>query len=252
MAAGLIAQGSSMAHTLQAIFPSDNALVAAEALVVIVVAFIVAKALRAPLSLSMSLVALLLGYSSSNHLPLDYAYTSTVVVMWVVAPIISVGFGFVFLKAIKRAKTRNVWWRVRVFKTLLVTCSFLAAYALGTNTIGLMVAMGGFDTSTMILSVLAILLGCMLLSEGEIRRVGRDLFSLRYSNALATLLVSTMLVEFATLISIPLSSTQTLSAGVLGAGAAHRQKLFSLKPFLVIVAAWIIVPALSFFVGYLL
>jgi PiT family inorganic phosphate transporter len=227
-------------------------LVATEALVVTVAAFLGAKALRAPLSLSMSLVALLLGFSTANHLPIDYAYTSTVILMWVVAPIISVVFGFVFLKIIDRARPKNVWRRVMDYKALLVACSFLAAFALGANTIGLIVAVGGFDALDVALSGLAILLGCMLLSEGEIRRVGQDMFSLRYSNALASLLVSTILVEFATFLAVPLSSTQTLSAGVLGAGAAYRHRLFSMRPFMIIVAAWVIVPTLSFLAGYVL
>jgi len=249
---GFVVQGSSMQHTIRAIFPAGSDLVATEALVVTVVAFLGAKALRAPLSLSMALVSLLVGFSTSNHLPIDYAYNATVIVMWVVAPIISLIFGFVFLKIIDKARPKNIWGRIREYKALLVACSFLGAFALGANTIGLIVALGGFDPLAMALGALAILLGCMFLSEGEIKRVGQDMFSLRYSNALAALLVSTILVEFATFLAVPLSSTQTLSSGVLGAGAAYRHKLFSLRPFLIIAAAWVIVPALSFLMGYLL
>ena len=249
---GFVVQGSSMHHTVRAIFPAGSDLVATEALVVTVVAFLGAKALRAPLSLSMALVSLLVGFSTSNHLPIDYAYASTVIVMWVVAPIISLVFGFVFLKIIDKARPKNMWGRIREYKALLVACSFLGGFALGANTIGLIVALGGFDPLGVTLGALAIILGCMFLSEGEIKRVGQDMFSLRYSNALASLLVSTILVEFATFLAVPLSSTQTLSAGVLGAGAAYRHKLFSLRPFLIIAAAWVIVPALSFLMGYLL
>jgi phosphate/sulfate permease len=64
--------------------------------------------------------------------------------------------------------------------------------------------------------------------------------------------MSTVLVEFATLVAVPVSSTQTLSAGMFGAAAAYEHKAMSLLPFLMIVAAWIIVPALCFFIGYLL
>jgi PiT family inorganic phosphate transporter len=105
---------------------------------------------------------------------------------------------------------------------------------------------------TVTASLFAVLLGAFLLSEGEIRRVGQDLFSLRYPNALAALLVSTILVEFSTLLAVPLSSTQTLSAGALGAGVAYRHRLFSLRPFLLIAVAWVIVPTLSLTVGYFL
>jgi PiT family inorganic phosphate transporter len=241
-----------MAHAVQAIFPTANVMVTSEALFVIVGAFIVAKALRAPLSLSMSLLALLLGLSSSRHIPIDYAYTWTVVGMWVIAPVIAGLFGFVFLRTINRTNVGDVWRRITVYKALLIASSFLAACVLGANTVGLIVALGGFDPWTVAVAIPAILLGSMILSGGEIRRVGQDLFTMRYSNALAALLVSTILVEFATLLAVPLSSTQTLSAGVLGAGASYKNKLISLRPFLVIVAAWVIIPTLSFTVGYFL
>jgi PiT family inorganic phosphate transporter len=241
-----------MAPTIQRIFPSGGSLIATEALLVTIAAFLVAKALRAPLSLSMSLVALLIGLSTSHHLPIDYGYASTVIVLWVAAPLISLAFGFVFLKLIDRARPRDVWRRIFAYKVLLIVCSFLAAFVLGANTVGLIVALGGFDVLTVGASVLAILLGAWYLSEGEIRRVGQDLFSLRYPNALASLLVSTVLVELSTLLAVPLSSTQTLAAAVLGAGGAYRHRLLSLRPFIVIVAAWVIVPTLSFAVGYVL
>ena len=161
-------------------------------------------------------------------------------------------FGFVFLRTINKVRVQDVWRRITLYKTLLIACSFLAAYVLGANTVGWIVAMGGFDPLTVFTAVPAILLGCVLLSGGEIRRVGQDLFSMRYANALASLLVSTVLVEFATLFAIPLSSTQALSAGVLGAGSSYKNKLISLRPFMVIVAVWIIVPIISFLIGFIL
>jgi len=249
---GLLVQGESMTHAVHAVLPNANELVTAEALFVVVGAFVFAKVLRAPMSLSMSLVALLLGLSISRHLPIDYTYSRIVVAMWVAAPLVALVFGFVFLKTINKVRVEDVWRRIRLYKTLLIACSFLAAYVLGANTVGLIVAMGGFDPLTVFTAVPAILLGCVLLSGGEIRRVGQDLFSMRYANALASLLVSTVLVEVATLFAIPLSSTQALSAGVLGAGCSYKNKLISLRPFMVIVVVWIIVPIISFLIGFIL
>jgi PiT family inorganic phosphate transporter len=249
---GLMVQGKSMATAVQAVLPKASETVTAEALFVVVGAFVFAKALRAPMSLSMSLVALMLGLSTSRHLPIDYAYSQIVVIMWVAAPLIAVAFGFLFLKTIDRVRVEDVWRRIAIYKILLIGCSFLAAYVLGANTVGLIVAIAGFNSLTVLTAVPAVLLGCIFLSGGEIRRVGENLFSMRYANALASLLVSIVLVEFATLLAIPLSSTQTLSAGVLGAGSSYKSKLISLRPLIVIVAAWIMVPTISFIVGYIL
>ena len=248
---GLLCQGHLMTYTIQAIFPVENMLVTAGVLFLTVVAFTFAKAMRAPLSLSMALVALLLGLSTSHNLPTNYVYARSVIVMWVIVPLSALVFGFAFLRIIDRIQIENVWRRIATYKLLEIALSFFAAFVLGANTIGLIVALSGFGPSTIFTAIVAIIVGSMFFSDGELRRVGQEFFSMRYANSLVALFVSTLLVEFATLFAIPLSSTQALSAGVLGAGSSYRNKLISLRPFLVIVIAWILVPSLCFAVGYL-
>ena len=102
------------------------------------------------------------------------------------------------------------------------------------------------------LAVVAIFIGAFFLSAGEIRRVSEELFLMRYPNATATLLTSTVLVEAATLLNIPLSNTQALSAAVFGAGISYKSKFVSVKPFLVIVLSWVVAPLLSFAIGLVL
>jgi phosphate/sulfate permease len=75
---------------------------------------------------------------------------------------------------------------------------------------------------------------------------------MRYSNAAITLGASTILVEVAAVLHIPLSVTQTTASAVFGTGLSYKAKLMSLKPFLTIVAGWIIAPLLSFAIGWLL
>ncbi|HUK28574.1 MAG TPA: inorganic phosphate transporter [Candidatus Acidoferrales bacterium] len=251
IAVGLLLQGHFMAYTIQAIFPVENTLITAGILFLTVVAFTLAKAMRAPLSLSMALVALLLGLSTSHNLPTNYVYTRSVIAMWLIAPVSALVFGFAFLRVIDRIQIENVWRRIATYKFLQIALSFFAAFVLGANTIGLVVALAGFEPSTMLTAIVAIIIGSMLFSDGELRRVGQEFFSMRYANSLAALFVSTLFVELATFFAIPLSSTQALSAGILGTGTSYRVKLVSLRPFLVIVIAWVIVPTLSFAVGYL-
>ncbi|HMK84194.1 MAG TPA: hypothetical protein VK503_10795 [Candidatus Bathyarchaeia archaeon] len=66
------------------------------------------------------------------------------------------------------------------------------------------------------------------------------------------LIISTLLVEFATLFSIPLSNTQTLSTSVLGEGLSYRYKFISARPYTIIIVGWIIAPLLSLLFGLLL
>jgi PiT family inorganic phosphate transporter len=99
---------------------------------------------------------------------------------------------------------------------------------------------------------MAIFVGSFYVSARTLRRVTEELFSVHYSNALISLLVSAALVEIATLFGIPLSNIQTLSGGIFGAGLSHRLKFLRLQPFLTIVAGWIVAPLLSFAIGLIL
>jgi PiT family inorganic phosphate transporter len=72
---------------------------------------------------------------------------------------------------------------------------------------------------------------------------------MRYPSATTALVTSTALVEAATLLGIPLSNTQALSAAVFGTGISYKSKFVSVKPFLVIVLSWVIAPVLSFAIG---
>ena len=122
----------------------------------------------------------------------------------------------------------------------------------GANTLGMIVATGGFDLTSVLVAVAAIFIGSFFLSEGPIRRVSEEFFLMRYANAAVTLVTSTVLVEAATVLNIPLSITQTTSTAVFGAGLSYRTRFVSTKPFLKIVAGWVIAPLLSFAIGLLL
>jgi phosphate/sulfate permease len=116
----------------------------------------------------------------------------------------------------------------------------------------MVVATGGFDLAEVLAAVAAVFVGSFFLGEGAIRRVSEEFYLMRYTNATATLVTSTVLVEAATVFNIPLSNTQTTSAAVFGTGVSYKTKLVSLKPLLAIIAGWVVAPLLSFAIGYLI
>jgi PiT family inorganic phosphate transporter len=114
------------------------------------------------------------------------------------------------------------------------------------------VATGGFNVATIIAAITGIIVGSLFLGEGVIRRISQEFYMMRYSNATITLGASTILVEVAAVFHIPLSATQTTAAAVFGTGLSYKAKFMSLKPFLTIVACWIIAPLLSFAIGLII
>ncbi len=249
---GLLIQGPSMLRSTQALLPSSNTILPLLALLATVLVFFIADLLRVPVPLTMSLVSLLAGLSIRNHLEIDISYITTVILMWFLAPAVSAIAAFCILKICNRTYSTNVWRKERIYKISLLIFSVLTAYTLGANTLGLIVALEGFNALTLLIAALGIFVGAVYFSAGEIRRVGQEMFQLRYSNAFAAMFTSMVLVECATVFGIPLSNTQTLSTAVVGAGMSYRTKYLSLKPFLVILLGWITVPLLSFAIALII
>jgi phosphate/sulfate permease len=204
------------------------------------------------MSLSMALVGLLAGLSIAGNSPSNGLYVGEVVLTWVLVPLIAFGVAFGLIRLLNRSWPSNLWQRLQTYKLLIIAASFTTAYVTGANTLGLIVATGGFDFASVVAAVAAVFVGSFLLSEGPIRRVSEEFFLMRYANAAVTLVTSTVLVEAATIFNIPLSITQTTSVAVFGAGLSYKTKLVSAKPFLKIVAGWVIAPLLSFAIGLLI
>ena len=250
--AGLLLQGAGMTHTVGVLLPSATDELRVAALLVAILIFIIADVIRVPMSLSLSLVGLLAGLSITSETPASVAFTTEVALMWFAAPLIAMALAFYLVRFLNRSWPGDFWRRIQAYKILLIVLSFSSAYVLGANTLGLVVATGGFDLATVAAGVGAVFAGSFLLSGGTIRRVSQEFYLMRYTNATATLVTSTVLVEAATLFNIPLSNTQTTASAVFGTGVSYRTKFVSLKPFLTIVAGWVIAPLLSFAIGVLI
>ena len=250
--AGLLLQGSSMTKSFGILLPSATNELRAMALLVSIIIFIIADVVRVPMSLSMSLVGLLAGLSIAGKASAIGFYAAEVASLWIVAPLISIALGVYFIRFLRRSRPNNFWRRIQVYKVLLIVLSFSTAYVLGANTLGLVVATSGFDLVTIATAVVAIFVGSFYLSGGAIRRISQEFYLMRYADALATLVTSTLLVEAATIFNIPLSNTQTTASAVFGTGISYRAKFVSIKPFLIIVAGWVAAPLLSFAIGILI
>lgn len=250
---GLLTLGHVMIQSARFLLPGDvGANLVSEVLLSTVAVFVLGNVLRVPLSVTSSLTGVLTGVSIAQRLSIDYAFLTYVVAVWVAVPVLSIATAFYLMRAMSKTTPKNIWKRVRTQKCLIVAASFLTAYAAGANSLALIIAISGFDITQISIAVVAIAFGSFFLSSRQIKRVGSEMYSLGYSSAYVTTLTSTVLILFASTNGIPLSSTQTLSAAVFGAGLSHKDRFMAMKPFLMIIAGWIIAPLVSLFIGLLL
>ena len=248
---GLLVQGQNMTVSFHSFLMNPTITLETGILIVAILVFVVADLIRAPISLSMCLVGLFIGLDLAKGGAVK-PFTFEIIAMWAVAPLVAIALAFYLSRIINRRSKRNVWRRVQIIKLVMILLAFSTSYVLGANTLGLIVAVGGFSPLTYLIAIAAIFVGSFMLSGGELRRISQELFLIHYSNATVILLTSTILVELATLFNIPLSNTQALSAALFGTGVSYKTKLISLWPFLVIVLGWIIAPLLGLVAGLLL
>jgi PiT family inorganic phosphate transporter len=200
--------------------------------------FILAHYARIPLSLTHTLPALLAGVALAFT-----SYFFLMILAWMAAPAAALVATPLIARAAAKPGTNDFWAKIEAYKALLILVSFLFAFTLGANTIGLIVAVEGSGVVAVPLAVAAVVAGTFFLSAGEVRRVTSDMFNLGYSNAMSSMLTSAILVEASTLVGIPMASTMVQNTAVFGAGLSYRTKFFSAKPFSIVALSWVVFPA---------
>ncbi len=248
--AGLLLQGNSLHGTASALLPRSDPLIA-YALIVALVIFGMATYFRVPLSLIMALVGTSVGISVKLGYAINMPLVLLIVGTWVLAPLLSISLAFIMNRQFIRTQPRDVWRFALSMKLALIAVSFVTAFTLGANTLGFIEQVSGLTGFSVFYLVGGIAAGSIFLSKGVIKRVGQEMYLMRYTNAFVSLIVSSALVEGATLLGIPLSNTQTLTSSVFGTGLSYRNKLMEMRPFLITVATWVISPVAGLVLGLL-
>ncbi|MEM0137381.1 MAG: inorganic phosphate transporter [Thermoplasmata archaeon] len=249
--AGLLIEGESLKYAASTLLPHSYYDISV-AFTISIAAFILATFLRAPLSLTMVLVGSVIGISiHAGKIP-DQSFLILIVVMWVLSPLISIIIAYISNSIFIRKSPKDIWRTAIIMKSLLVGGSFFTSFTLGANTLGFILNLIGGSGLAIAVMVSGITVGSVFLSSGVIRRVGEEMYSMRYSSATISLLSSALLVEIATVLGVPLSNSQTLSASVMGSGLSYRFKAINARPFLLIVFTWIFSTLLGFLLGYVL
>ncbi|MCL5428111.1 MAG: inorganic phosphate transporter [Candidatus Marsarchaeota archaeon] len=248
-AAGFLLQGSILRFGVSRLMPSGS-LLAPIIFIISIAVFIIAHRKRVPESLSVTFISALIGVGLAYG-TLDTGFVAEILLFWIIAGILSLVMASVALRAVQKALYRDkVWNGVRTVRILLLVLSFFTAFTLGANTIGVVASVLQPTWYAYVVILLAIVLGSFLLSSGELRRIGNEIIPIRYANALVSQLVAAAFVEFATLLSIPLSNTQMLTSTIYGTGLGYKEKLLSKKPAVQIASIWIFTAVFSVSVAY--
>ncbi len=252
--AGFLLEGNLLRTGLIALMPVQSEVLVVIALVVALIVFIAAHMVRIPQSFSITFAMAIIGISLAYGDVSDLHFVSYMIGFWVVSTVVVI-FGVLASMRILRDSLikANIWQSIRNIKLLLVVASFLTAFVLGANTIGfLFVAVEGITNSlySEMIVLIAMVLGGFLLSSGELRTIGSDIIPVRYLNALVTQSASVIIVEMATVFSIPVSNTQVFTASLYGAGLGYKTRLIRKRPMFDIIIAWVLTALVSLALGF--
>jgi len=243
---GLLFQGTNMTTAATHLAKGVSSETILIVLTVTLALFAVAHIARLPLSLTHILPALLAGVALAFT-----SYFFTMILLWMAAPAAALIATPLIARLASRSWANDFWAKVDLYKALLILVSFMFAFTLGANTIGLIVAVEGFGGLSIPLAIAGVVVGTFFLSAGEIRRVS-NMFELGYSNAMSSMLTSAVLVEASTLVGIPMANTMVQNTAVFGAGLSYKTKFFSAKSFYLVALSWIAFPAAGVAAGALI
>ncbi len=255
-ASGFLIEGGLLKTGLLELMPFQSGYLVAAALSVAIAVFLIAHTLRVPESLSitftMSIIGIDLGYGSGINLP----FILMVIFFWIISAAASGLLAAALMKSANRVVPKlNIWKTASAMRITLIAVSFLAAFSLGANTIGFVYASASSFIDPfygIVIALAAVVSGSVLLSKGELGRMGAEIMSLRYLNALVCQTVSTAMVQLGTALSIPTSNAQTFTSSMYGAGFSYRTRLLLMRPMLTILYAWIVTAMISMLLGYAL
>jgi sulfate permease len=259
---GAVFSGQEVIKTLgSGILPSGTILIKGAIIAVGASALTVflANILRIPISTSQVSVGSVVGlgffYGASK---LNTSLLGEIVIWWIITPIIAWLLAYLMGKYLY---TNILMWladhhdsetSIQKYLNILLTLSgCYVAYSAGANHAGIIV--GPFvGTGEIPLTIgaafagIAIGLGAFLMGGRVLDTVGKDICELCIIRALFVEFVSAIIVHAASILGIPVSLGEIVSAGVIGIGCAntgiHVMKSNTVKK---IMMAWVISPILS-------
>jgi len=250
---GLILQGDFLKKAAFVIFPIRSEINLSLPILIALLIFSFSHVMRIPQSFSVNFASSLVGISLALNVIVNWDFILSMIAFWIFAPIASIILMILLMNLSSRfIKRDKIWSTLAKIKLILIIVSFFNAFILGANTLGFLYNVAYLGQITIMLFILAIVIGSFLFSSGEIRRISFEIVPLRYINSIVSLAISIFVLEIATLLSFPISNTQTFTASLYGAGLSYKTRIILKRPLITIAVVWIVGAFFSFLLGYLL
>ncbi len=256
---GVLIEGSKMLKSLSgSLTPAATDQVVLVALLVSLALTVTLSLVKLPVSFSMVLVGAFTGAVLASSLPLDYGRLEEVVGFWVVAPIATALLAYTIMNVIVRGVSGlSLIALDAVSRYAVIATSLAIAFVLGANNIGLIYGTilngsSASDPFAILLTFVAILGMVALGSGGVSGTIGDRMLVLSPLGVISTFLASAVLLWLGTDLAIPISLTQCLVGGMLGAAFAKQVSVVNTRLAVENVASWVVAPTSALILAVLI
>lgn len=259
---GVLLEGSKMASSLVGSLASTAtvSIILATVLTSVIITLGLTL-LSLPVSFSMVMVGAFLGATSASELAINITRAGDIVAFWFVAPVVTAVLTYVVYTTAARSVTRFGLLTVDSLNRIGIVASALTvSYTLGANNIGMVLGIvvsstpGG--TSVLAISLIlaaAAVVGVVTLGRTNVTgTIGDKMLVLSPQGVFSAFMASSVIVWVGTQLAIPLSISQCLLGGMLGAAFTKNVTVLNRRLVGETAAVWVLAPVVAFALGYIL
>ncbi len=258
LAAGALLEGSKMVSTLAgSVSPATTSSAMAATLAVSVAVTLALTLVDRPVSFSMVMFGAFLGATSYELLPIDAVRSGTVVAFWFLAPLATALLTAVVYRSTARLVSEMSILAVDSLNRSGALFSGLAvSYTLGANNIGLIyggtLAGQPVSLAVMLSLVVASVVGVVTLGRNALGgSIGDRMLALSPQGVFSAFVSSALVVWAGTQFAIPVSISQCLLGGMLGAAYSRVISAFNRGLVAETLGMWVLAPLASFGLAYI-
>ncbi len=177
---------------------------------------------------------------------------------WILMTLLTAVLAIVIAVAVMRMLTsrRRIDLTLKISRISILVLAIAYTFAVGANTFGYIVAILNHlvrDRAVAILTmVVGIVVGAIVLSRASVERIAYRFYGVKYGHALNSLLVSTLIVEVSTFMSIPMSASLVVVTALVATSAIARIRIVDIgNYFKYLVTQFLAIP-MALFIGPLM
>ncbi len=213
---------------------------------------------RLPVSLSNCTVGAFVGAALAQGSIVSSATMVEIIGSWIVVPFGCAFLSFVLYDLVLRIeRSKPLVAVVRQNRIILAITVFFVSFMLGGNNLGVLESFTIIGSSSrLILDLIDLIifgastLGIVLFGKKLAEVVGEKIVGLSQIKTFSAMLAAAIIILILTLFSIPVSLTQVVIGGMLGAGVSRRPWVLNTREIGVLIVSWAVVTVVCVGLGY--